>query len=128
MPELFPHGPAQTVLSLRTLGYPLYLMKITGFAKILGAMALLANRPARMVEWAYAGFSFLFIVATASHVLAGDPVHAPIPFSCFVLLLASYALLRPVRKPQTQRDLANIGRVPVSSAARTASGRSPSLN
>ena len=99
VPELFSHGPAQTVASLHTLGYPLYLMKITGLAKLLGAAALLANRPARMVEWAYAGFSFLFLGATASHVLAGDSVHAPIPLICFLLLLGSYALHRPVREP-----------------------------
>ena len=99
VPELFSHGPAQTVTSLHTLGYPLYLMKITGFAKLVGAIALLANRPARMVEWAYAGFSFLFLGATASHVLAGDSVHAPIPLTCFVLLLGSYALHRSVREP-----------------------------
>ena len=65
VPELLSHGPAQTVASLHTLGYPLYLMKITGLAKLLGAIALLANRPPRMVEWAYAGFSFLFLGATA---------------------------------------------------------------
>ena len=85
--------------SLHTLGYPLYLMKITGLAKLLGAAALLANRPARMVEWAYAGFSFLLLGATASHGLAGDSVHAPIPLTCFVLLLGSYALYPSVREP-----------------------------
>ena len=100
VPELFAHGPAQTVASLQTLGYPLYLMKITGLAKLLGAAALLANRPARMVEWAYAGFSFLFLGAAASHVLAGDYVHAPIPLICFLLLLGSYALHRLVREPR----------------------------
>ena len=100
VPELFSHGPAQTVTSLRTLGYPLYLMKITGFAKLLGAIVMLANRPACMVEWAYAGFSFLFLGATASHVLAGDSVHAPIPLICFLLLLGSYALRRSVREPR----------------------------
>ncbi len=98
--ELFSHGPAQTVASLHTLGYPLYLMKITGLAKLLGAIALLANRPARMVEWAYAGFSFLFLGATASHVLASDYVHAPIPLICFLLLLGSYGLHRSVREPR----------------------------
>lgn len=92
VPELFSHGPTQTVESLLRLGYPLYLMKIIGFAKVLGALTLLANRPVRMVEWTYAGFSFLFLGATASHVLAGDFVHAPIPLVVFSLLLASYRL------------------------------------
>ena len=98
-PELFSHGPAQTVESLLRLGYPLYLMKITGLAKLLGAAALLANRSRRMVEWAYAGFSFLFLGATASHFLAGDFAHAPIPFVVFLLLLVSYRLYPQVRQP-----------------------------
>ena len=98
-PELFAHGPAQTVESLQRLGYPLYLMKIIGLAKILGAATLLVNRPLRMVEWAYAGFSFLFLGAAASHMLAGDFARAPIPFTCLLLLLVSYLLYRQVRQP-----------------------------
>ena len=90
IPELFGNGPAATVQSLHTLGYPLYLMKITGLAKILGASAILWNHPARMVEWAYAGFAFLLLGATASHLLAGDASHAPVPFVFFLLLLSSY--------------------------------------
>lgn len=44
------------------------------------------------MEWAYAGFTFLFLGASASHRLAGDVSHAPIPFSMFVLLMVSYFL------------------------------------
>ena len=91
-PELLARGPAQTVESLHRLGYPLYLMKITGMAKILGAITLLVNRPPRMVEWAYAGFFFLLLGATASHLLARDFAHAAIPFMVFLLLVPSYAL------------------------------------
>lgn len=95
--ELFSRGPAQTVQALHTLGYPLYLMKILGLAKILGAITLLANRPVRLVEWAYAGFSFLFLGAAASHMLANDATRAPVPFCFFLLLLGSYKLHRQVR-------------------------------
>jgi hypothetical protein len=98
IPELFSHGPAATVQSLHTLGYPLYLMKITGLAKILGAITLLLNRPQLLVEWAYAGFSFLLLGATASHLLAGDWAHAPIPFTFLVLLMVSYGLHLHVRE------------------------------
>ena len=98
IPELFSGGPAATVQSLHQLVYPLYLMKITGVAKILGAITLLLNRPARFVEWAYAGFSFLFLGATASHLLAGDAAHAPIPLTMFLLLMVSYALHASVRR------------------------------
>jgi uncharacterized membrane protein len=82
---------------MHTLGYPLYIMQITGLAKILGAIPLLLNRPSRLVEWAYAGFTFLLLGATASHVLAGDAAHAPIPLVCLLLLMVSYAL-----RPQVQ--------------------------
>ena len=105
IPELFAHGPAQTVQSLHALGYPLYLMKITGLAKILGAITLLLNRPARLVEWSYAGFSFLFLGATASHLLAGDAVHAPIPFSLFSLLMVSYTLHQQKRSDSEQSNI-----------------------
>jgi uncharacterized membrane protein YphA (DoxX/SURF4 family) len=97
IPELFANGPAATVQTLGSIGYPLYLMKILGAAKILGAITLMVNRPARLVEWAYAGFAFLFLGATASHLLAGDAAHSWIPFLIFLLLLASYALYRQVR-------------------------------
>ena len=97
-PELLSHGPAQTVESLHRLGYPLYLMKITGLAKILGAIALLVNRPVRSVEWAYAGFCFLLLGATASHLLAHDFAHAAAPFITLMLLVPSYVFHREVRR------------------------------
>jgi hypothetical protein len=97
IPELVGHGPASTVQAMLTLGYPLYVMKILGLAKILGALTLFANRPVRLVEWAYAGFSFLLLGATASHLLAGDAAHAAAPVCIFVLLMVSYALHLEVR-------------------------------
>jgi hypothetical protein len=91
IPELFMHGPRATVESYQSLGYPLYLMKILGFAKLLGAFVILTDRNRRITEWAYAGFGILFLGATASHFLAGDPTHAPIPLLFFVVLAGSYA-------------------------------------
>jgi uncharacterized membrane protein YphA (DoxX/SURF4 family) len=88
--ELFTSGPDAAVQSFKLLGYPLYLLKILGFAKILGALAILTGRIPRMKEWAYAGFTFDFLGATASHLIAGDYAHAPFPFVFFLLLLVSY--------------------------------------
>jgi uncharacterized membrane protein YphA (DoxX/SURF4 family) len=91
--ELFTNGPESVVQSMQFLGYPLYLMKILGFAKILGAIAILSGRLPKMKEWAYAGFTFNFLGATASHVLAGDSASATvIPFVFFIALMVSYAL------------------------------------
>jgi uncharacterized membrane protein YphA (DoxX/SURF4 family) len=92
IPELFAGGSESVIQIFRTLGYPLYLLKILGFAKILGAVAILTGQIPRMKEWAYAGFTFLFLGATASHWLAGDYAHAPFPFIFFLLLMGSYFL------------------------------------
>jgi DoxX-like family len=45
-----------------------------------------------MKEWAYAGFSFDFLGATASHLITGDVAYALFPFVFFLLLLVSYTL------------------------------------
>ena len=90
--ELFTNGPASIVKVMLALGYPLYLMKILGFAKILGGIAILTGKLPRMKEWAYAGFTFDFLGATASHVLTGDAPHALFPLVFFFFLAASYSL------------------------------------
>ena len=53
--ELFSNGPQATVQALTLLGYPLFLMKILGFSKLLGALAILTGRIPRMKEWATGG-------------------------------------------------------------------------
>ncbi|QHS55010.1 DoxX family protein [Mucilaginibacter sp. 14171R-50] len=57
---------------MRHLGYPVYIMVITGTAKILGAIALLQNKFKTIKEWAFAGFAFNFIGAFASRAFVGD--------------------------------------------------------
>ncbi len=53
---------------IRHLGYPEYFGNALVVCKILGVLALVVPRvPARMKEWAYAGFAFNFIFATISH-------------------------------------------------------------
>ena len=90
--ELFTGGPESTAMTLQALGYPLYLMRILGFAKILGAIAILSNKSSRLKEWAYAGFTIDFLGAAASHVLAGDAVHAPIAIVMFAFMMGSYMM------------------------------------
>ena len=84
------------------LGYPLYFMTILGTAKLLGVVALLAPGRPLLKEWAYAGFAFNLIGATASHAFAGDPLsHTIRPAIVLAIGVASY-LLRPAdRKLQT---------------------------
>jgi hypothetical protein len=90
--ELFTDGPEAIVTTMVALGYPIYLMKILGFAKIMGGIAILTGKSPKLKEWAYAGFAFDFLGATASHVLAGDSANAVFPFLFFVALMISYGL------------------------------------
>jgi len=90
--ELFTGGPASVAQTLVSLGYPLYIMKILGLAKVLGGIAILTGRSPRLKEWAYAGFAFDFLGAAASHLLAGDAAHAPFPLAFFVVHMSSYLL------------------------------------
>ena len=84
--------------SMAELGYPAYLMTILGTAKLLGVAALLAPGRPLLKEWAYAGFAFNLIGATASHAFAGDPVFATIrPALALTIGAASY-LLRPAER------------------------------
>jgi hypothetical protein len=65
-------GAEQNVKGIEALGYPAYLCRILGLAKVLGVVAVLWGRLPLMKEWAYAGFTFLLLGATASHVFHGD--------------------------------------------------------
>jgi hypothetical protein len=63
-----PHG--QEVL--RHLGYPMYLLVISGVAKLLSVVAILQTRWQTIKEWAYAGNAFNFVCAFASRAFVGD--------------------------------------------------------
>ncbi|TGM56607.1 DoxX family protein [Leptospira adleri] len=69
------------------LGYPLYVMKILGIAKILGGITILQNRFQTLKEWAYAGYTFNLIGASSSHFFAGNglgDIITPILILCAV--------------------------------------------
>ena len=72
---------------LRHLGYPDYLTPFLGYAKVLGAIALLVqgNFP-RIKEWAYAGFFFDLAGATYSGI-ATDGFQAPMLFMLLFFIL-----------------------------------------
>jgi hypothetical protein len=54
------------------LGFPPYFRVELSLAKLLGVAALLAPVPARLKEWAYAGFAFNLVSAIIAHVAVGD--------------------------------------------------------
>ena len=54
------------------LGFPDYFRVELAWAKLLGVVLLLAPVPARLKEWAYAGFAFNLGSAVIAHVSVGD--------------------------------------------------------
>ena len=74
------------------LGYPLYfVMLLTGF-KILGSLALIIPQiPARVKEWAYAGFAIDFISAFVSiWVVDGFNIMLLPALIAMLILIVSY--------------------------------------
>jgi hypothetical protein len=72
------------------IGYPQHLRIILGVAKLCGVIVLLMPGARLLKEWAYAGFTFAWIVATVAHYLAGDGVKAILPVVLLGLLIVSY--------------------------------------
>ena len=54
------------------LGFPNYFRIELAWAKFLGVALLLAPVPARMKEWAYAGFAITLVSAVIAHVAIGE--------------------------------------------------------
>ena len=73
------------------LNYPTYVVIPLAIAKVLGIMAIISNASKVLSEWAYAGFFFDVILATAAHYYAG---HGLVGYSFWgiFLVLASRIL------------------------------------
>jgi hypothetical protein len=54
------------------LGFPAYFRVELSWAKLLGVVLLLAPVPARLKEWAYAGFAINLVSALIAHLSVGD--------------------------------------------------------
>jgi hypothetical protein len=86
------------VENFRHVGYPQQLRVLLGVAKLAGAIVLLLPRLPRLKEWAYAGFTFMWIAATVAHYLAGDKPLFLLPPTLIALLTVSY-----VTRPSDRR-------------------------
>ncbi len=93
---------------IRHLGYPAYFGAMLIVFKVLGTLALGIPRvPARVKEWAYAGFAFDFIAACVSHwAVDGFGVQAVFPLFFFALLIVSYINYHRLTdaRPEPQND------------------------
>jgi hypothetical protein len=59
------------------LGFPAYFRLELAYAKLAGVAALLVPAvPARLKEWAYAGFAITLVSALLAHFAVGDGVEA----------------------------------------------------
>ena len=54
------------------LGFPAYFRVMLSWAKLIGVVLLLAPAPARLKEWAYAGFAINLAAAIIAHLSVGD--------------------------------------------------------
>ena len=88
----------QAVENFRHVGYPQQLRVLLGIAKLAGAIVLLLPRLPTLKEWAYAGFTFMWIAASVAHYLAGDGALFLLPVTLIGALAVSY-----VTRPATRR-------------------------
>jgi DoxX-like family len=62
----------QVAEAFTQLGFPAYFRVELAWAKLIGVLLLLAPVPARLKEWAYAGFAITLISALIAHFSVGD--------------------------------------------------------
>jgi hypothetical protein len=92
----------QAVENFRHVGYPQQLRFLLGVGKLAGAIVILLPGLRTLKEWAYAGFTFMWIAATVAHYLAGDGALTLLPVALLGSLAVSY-VTRPAnrRVPRT---------------------------
>jgi hypothetical protein len=86
---------AEMVKGFVHLGYPAHLVYPLAIAKIAGVIALLVAKPRTLTLWAYAGFTYVFILAAMGHGYAGENVAAPLV--ALALAMTSYGTLDKAR-------------------------------
>jgi hypothetical protein len=62
----------QVAEAFEHLGFPPHFRIALSWAKLAGVVVLLAPAPARLKEWAYAGFGFNLGCALLAHLAVGD--------------------------------------------------------
>ena len=79
------------------LGFPAYFRVELSCAKLLGVVLMLAPAPARLKEWAYAGFAITLASAIIAHLAVGDGPQAWLwPVGTAMLWAASYYFYRRI--------------------------------
>ena len=87
----------EAVENFRHVGYPQQLRVLLGVAKLAGAIVLLLPGLPMLKEWAYAGFTFMWIAASVAHYVAGDEPLFVLPLALIGVLAVSY-ITRPASR------------------------------
>jgi hypothetical protein len=97
------------------LGFPSYFRVELSWAKLVGVVLLLAPFvPARLKEWAYAGFAFDIASAVIAHLAVGDGVKAwGWAAGTGVLWALSYTFWRRLQAPQSASAAAAASSAPL---------------
>jgi len=97
-------GSEQVVSGFARSGYPQHLRIVLGFAKPAAAIVLLAPGLPLLKEWAYAGATFAWVMATIAAYSIGDGVQAwGMPLVLLALLVVSY-VTRPSGRRLPRHD------------------------
>ena len=80
------------------LGYPMYVSTILGVAKILGAIVLVIGTSKTLREWAYAGFAYDLIGASASGAYIGEILVVIVPLVYLAVMFLSYFLWKKMEQ------------------------------
>ena len=98
----------EAVENFRHVGYPQQLRVLLGVAKLAGAIVLLLPRLPMLKEWAYAGFTFMWIAASVAHYLAGDGALFLLPIALIGSLAVSY-VTRPANRRGSAKAMLPVG-------------------
>src|SRR5262245_40292496 len=93
-------GSEQVVSGFAKAGYPQHLRIVLGLAKPAAAIVLLLPGLAVLKEWAYAGVTFAWIMASISAYSSEEGLVWTLPLALLVLLGVSYAT-RPAGRRAT---------------------------
>ncbi len=91
-------GNEQVVTGFAKAGYPQHLRIVLGIVKPLAAIVLLVPGLALLKEWAYAGATFAWIMASISAYASEGPRVWMVPLILLALLMTSYATRPPSRR------------------------------
>jgi hypothetical protein len=92
-------GNEQVVSGFAKAGYPQHLRIVLGLAKPSAAIVLLLPGLALVKEWAYAGATFAWVMASISAYSSGEGVQVwSLPLVLLMLLIVSYVTRPPSRR------------------------------